>query len=299
MQTVIGVDIGGTKIAAHICDTTFQTLHELSVTCPAREGGEAVLRAVINLCNDLLQSVPDAQLLAVGVGSAGQIDPVKGMVVDANPNIMGWTGVPIADRLGAELGCPILVENDVRAMAMAEFTLGAGKPYQHVLAVTVGTGIGGALILNGKLWHGAHYSAGEVGFLRAEEGLTIENTSAGAGLERTYMQRAKLDQRISLREITQRAHAGEALARQVIVEDGAKKLGDTLAPLLAIIDPEAVIVGGGVPHIGDLWWQPFLEAIQQFSLKSVRETPVIPAQLGNRAGMIGAAILAYQRIQTM
>lgn len=271
-RAFIGVDIGGTKIAAHVSDGSANSIHTLKHATPV--GADAILKTVITICRELQQH---ADVKAIGIGTAGQVNPHTGEVLDANENIPGWRGVSIAEHIKAALDLPVFVENDVRVMALAECNLGAGKGFQHVLCITVGTGIGGAIILNGKLWHGAHFSAGEIGYLYAEEGLTIEESYAGPAIERQQMSGNTPD----------------------VVQRAAYNLGIRLAPVVAFLDPEAVIIGGGVPEIGDLWWQPFTESIKSYRLKSVRSTPILRAELGNRAGMIGAAILAKQKVENV
>lgn len=314
-QAVIGIDIGGTKIAAHISDGTLASQFERTIAVPAPakpsalagiehnspehqaallRGREAMLHTIVELCRALINEAQQAHItiLAVGIGSTGQVNPHLGMVVDANPNIVGWTGTKIAESIHDALQIPVYVENDVRVMALAETTLGAGKDYEHVLCITVGTGIGGALVLNKHLWHGANFSAGEIGYVYAGNGETIETLYAGPSIARRYNQQHNTD--YSLRDIANLAHDGDETCIFAI-RDAAENLGKYFAPIIGLIDPQAVVIGGGVPDIGDLWWQAFRQAIRRFYLKSVQETPLLLAELGNRAGMIGASVLAMQK----
>ncbi len=293
MQAVIGIDIGGTKISGCVLTDDYRSIQEQVVACPANEGGAIVLRVVIDLCRSLIQQNPEFTIVAVGVGAAGQIDSEKGVVLDANENLTHWIGTPIAASIHIALNLPVFVENDVRTMALAEYIIGAGQGYKHLLCMTVGTGIGGAIIMNGDLWHGAMFSAGEMGYIRESATTTIESTASGIALEAQYQQQTQRTTRIPLPIIAQRALAGDDIA-QSIIDTGAKRLGATIAPIVAFLNPQAVIVGGGVPHIGDLWWQPFVTTITHYQLKSVRQTPILKAQLGQDAGRVGAAILAWK-----
>jgi glucokinase len=312
MTTVIGIDIGGTKIAGLVTDETYQPILERVITTPdavkptalinmdrpqaEAAGRAALLHDVIALCRDLQREAEQQHhhIDAIGVGSAGQIDPQTGQVLDANDNLLGWRGTALGPTLVQTFGVPVAVENDVRAMAVAECHLGAGQPYEHVLCLTIGTGIGGALVLQKRLWHGAHFGAGEFGYLSASPTQTIEQVAAGPALERQYQAATQSPEMMSLQGIAQRALQGDEIARSII-QTGAEALGRVLAPVMAFIDPQAVVIGGGLAQMDTLWWQPFVESIQRFAVLSVQTTPVLKATLGHRAGMIGAAILAVQK----
>jgi len=313
-KAVIGIDIGGTKIAAHVSDMDHKSYLERRISLPDESkpavltgielnspdheealmrGRDAMLASIISLCRDLITEAKAQNLdvQAVGIGSTGQVDPHQGMVVDANPNIVGWTGARITKVVGDALNLPVIVENDVRVMAQGEVTLGAARNFQNVLCITVGTGIGGAIVINNELWHGANFSAGEVGFVRVTNDETIETLYSGVGIARQY--NAKHSTNHTLRAMAALANDGDESCHEAI-QHAARETGLYLAPIIGILDPEAVVIGGGVPEMGALWWQPFADAIGSFYLKSVRETPILKAELGNRAGMIGAGILAMR-----
>lgn len=317
MNVVIGVDIGGTKIAAHLSDGTEKSFAYTTVPTPAdahpsaiaglaegspeyaealKRGRIATMQALIGVCRRLFIDARQQGLTVrgIGVGSAGQIDPLRGIVIDANPNIIGWRGARIVDELTAAFGVLVFVDNDVRAMALAETSHGAGQGFDNVLCVTVGTGIGGAMVQDGKLIHGAHFSAGEIGYLLAH-GKPIEQVYGGPAIARRYAEERQLREEITLIDVTKRALRGDTAARQVI-ESAAYGLGQHLAPVIAFLDPDALIVGGGVVAIGEMWWTPFLHAFKEFPLESVRSVPVKPAALGSRAGMIGAGVLAAKKL---
>ncbi len=294
IQAVIGIDIGGTKIAAHILDATHQTLDERRTSTPATEGADAILSTVVELCQTLIDAHPEIKFRGIGVGVAGQIDPHQGKVIDGNDNILGWKGAEIKATLESALHLPAFVDNDVRTMALAEAELGAGRDYAHLLCLTVGTGIGSAIIQHRQLWHGAHFTAGEFGYLLYQPQQNIEKTAAGPALEKAYALATGTHPPVNLREMVQRSLGGDQTATQVIAE-GARAFGKTLAPVLLFLDPEAVIIGGGVAEIEDhLWWQPFIHAVREFEFSSVTNMPILKAELGNRAGMIGAGLLAWR-----
>lgn len=318
-RCVIGVDTGGTKIAAHISDGKVQSIIEMTRPTPTQAkpdalqtatnsgdaiiaGRTALLDSLTEICQALLTaaSAEGIAISGIGIGTAGQVDTDNGVVVDANENLIGWKGTPVAKHLNTALNLPVWVDNDVRVMALAETHLGAAKDYQHTLCLTIGTGIGGAIVMDGNLWRGAHFSAGEIGYLysrpAAQGWHNIEHDYSGPGIEREYQRATKNTERISLREIAAHAAAGDYHARMSI-RNMAHGLGTKLAPVLAFLDPQAVVVGGGVPQIGDLWWRPFVAGIRDFHLESVQQMPIVPAALGPRAGMIGAATLALSKLQ--
>lgn len=239
-RAVIGVDIGGTKITAHICNQNYETLLEKTVLCPAQDGASTILKTVINVCHDLIQAAKDMTIVGIGIGAAGQIHPDEGIVLDANDNLKGWKGTHIKADIEAALGIPVFVDNDVRTMALAEATSGAGIGYQHLLCITVGTGIGGAIILNGELWHGATHSAGEFGYILYTSDTPIEAVASGPAMEHFYSEKTKSETKLSLFEIVQRARTGDRLALESIAF-GATALGKVLAPILLFLNPQAVM----------------------------------------------------------
>lgn len=294
MALAAAIDIGGTKISGALIDAAGGlTAFRAAATPPT--GGDAILEVVIELCRDLIGA---GSVIAVGIGSAGQIDVERGMVTYANANLPGWTGRRLRDEVAAAVGLPAIVDNDVNAMAYGEYALhGAG--FKHVLYLTVGTGIGGALILDGRLWRGAHWGAGEIGYLIADRRsgipVSVEDAASGAAMERRYQ--SLTGTALSLREIAARAAEGDEAASGII-RDGARVLGETLKPLIGVLDPERVVIGGGVAEIGALWWEPLLAAVHDTPLPAARNAVVVPAKLGAQAGLVGAGLMALHAFET-
>lgn len=295
-SAVIGVDIGGTKIAVGLISSDGLPTHVL--TEPTSHSAEAILQKTATLCSHLLDKAEGGNIhvRAVGVGAAGQIDHTRGMVLYANENIPGWVNTPIADWLQSALRLPVVVDNDVNAMAYGECQAGAGRGYRHLLYVAVGTGIGGALVYNGELWRGTLSSAGEVGYLIASwEGdspITIEQIASGSGLEAHYHKIT--GEKLSLRKVAQRAHQGETAAIETI-RSGAHRLGKVLGSVICLLDPEIVVIGGGVPEIGPLWWRPFEAALRDAPLPAPQQITLVQAQFGVNAVIVGAGLLAFQK----
>jgi glucokinase len=300
MRAAIGVDIGGTKIAAVLLRADGQHLTALEQPVPKistdkqadpTQARQALLDDVVRLCQRIRAEAQHPELVGVGIGSAGQVDHSTGTIVAANDNLPGWAGTLLSQHVSERLKLPVVVDNDVRTMAIAESRRGAGQGYDHALYLTVGTGIGGAIMLNGALWRGAQHSAGEFGYLRATYESDIEQIAAGPAMQHAYQQRTGFA--LDLRQIVERAESGEEEAVRVLA-DGARALGDVLAPLLTFLGPQACIIGGGVPQIGDLWWRPLFGAIRYSGLRSAQAVAVLPARLGPSAGMIGAALMALE-----
>lgn len=293
--TVIGLDIGGSKTLAGLVrrDGAIARVAQVS-TAPSPV---AILAAARSLCLSLIEAA-EAPVLGIGIGSAGIIDTVEGKVIFANENLPGWSGTRLADlEAGADL--PIIVENDVRAMAYGEAAIGAGREKDSLLCVAVGTGIGGALILNGAVWHGEEFSAGEIGCLvvdwQGEEPLILDQYASGPAIERAYQVATGSDQQLPLTEISQLATRGDRIATDVIKRK-ARRLGIVLAGYATTVNPAAVVIGGGVPQIGALWWDALETGFRRALAPPVAATPLLPATLGVNAVMLGAALLAWNAL---
>ena len=292
---VIGLDIGGSKTLAGLVSRDGEIGPRMQVaTAPSPP---AIMSAARSLCETLMDRTA-APVIGIGIGSAGIIDTEEGRVIFANKNMPGWTGTRLTE-LGIALSLPIAVENDVRALAYGEAIMGAGAAYESLLCVTVGTGIGGALIMNGEVWHGADYSAGEIGYLvvdwAGEAPIILDQYASGPAIERAYQAATGRDLRLPLKEIAQLARDGDAAAMEVI-KVKARRLGMILAGCVATINPAAAVVGGGVPQIGALWWDALEAAFREHLPPPVATTPLLPATLGANSVMLGAAMLAWKMV---
>ncbi|MGC5311525.1 ROK family protein [Micromonospora zamorensis] len=292
---VVGIDIGGTKTAAALVDRVGQVLERREVSTPARSGPGAVLDAAARLATDLLGAAAGP----VGVGTAGTVDPATGGIRYATDSLPGWAGTPVADALAARLGRGVRVVNDVNAAALGECWAGAGRDRAHVLLVAVGTGLGGAVVRNGRVEAGARGAAGEVGHLPAPgaERLRcgcgryghLEAIASGSGLAAAYS--IETGTHVTGRTVADRAAAGDDVAQRV-VERAGTVLGAALAGLVALLDPEAVLVTGGAA--GALL--PAASAAYSAELPAGwADVPLLPAALGADAVVVGAARLAIDR----
>jgi glucokinase len=269
----VGVDIGGTKIAAGLVDAGGRLRRTQRTGTPPVGGGQAVLDAVVELVSRVCGAARPA---GIGVGAPGVIDPVTGAVISATEVLPGWAGTPVRDVLQTRTGLPVTVDNDVRVMALGEVRAGAATGFGEVLFVSVGTGIGGALACHGHVRRGNHGTAGEIAHLVAGE---TGRVPCGCGA---------LDH-------LEAVASGAALAaarRPDAVPHAATVLGRVLAGLVTALDVDAVVVGGGVAQIGVAFLDPLAAALHAGVLPPLRDLPVLPAALGADAPLVGAALLA-------
>ncbi len=309
-RTGIGIDVGGTKVLGLVVDEAGGILAEEILDTPA-EDVDATMDTIFRVAGSLRER---GDPTGVGVGAAGMVDFAAGAMRSA-PNL-AWREVPIRELVAERTGLPCVVDNDANVATWGEFRFGAGRGYRHLLLVTVGTGIGGGIVSDGRLLRGAHGFAAEIGHVIVEPGGPWcgcgnrgcwEQVASGQALDRLAREAvaARPDSLIATLgmdspEVTGR-HVGEA-ARQGdrmalrILEDVGGRLGQGIAGLVNVLDPEAVVVGGGVADIGALLLEParraFVAAVEAPQHRP--DVPIVAAELGNRAGAIGAAALAIE-----
>lgn len=309
MRCVVGIDLGGTKTAAGLVDEHGRVLHMAQTPTLAREGAEAILESTAELIRGLLHRAGtegwDPQ--AIGVGSAGVIDPLAGVVVSATDSILGWAGTRLADELVHRTGLPVWAINDVHAHAMGESWLGASKGQTSSLLVAVGTGVGGSLIENGVPQLGAHFSAGHVGHIASpyayDDGEPlpctcgrsghVEAIASGPSILQWYRRLALADKEArSARDVYTFAVEGDLAALEAITR-GAAATGQAIGGLANILDPSIVVISGGMADSGPIWWDSMQRAFESELMDQLVGLPVVHARLGNGAAVIGAAKLAY------
>jgi glucokinase len=311
MGLTIGVDVGGTKIAAGVVDDAGRLVATQRRETPATDTA-AVVRTIGDLVSEL-RTQHDVQ--AVGIGAAAFIDKARATVLFA-PNL-AWRDTPLRAEVERRVRLPTVVENDANAAAWGEFRFGAGAAADDMLLVTVGTGVGGGLVIEGSLYRGGFGVAAEIGHLRVVPGGhlcgcgnrgCLEQYASGRALVREAKEVALANspQAAGILElaggdvdaitgpmVTKAAAAGDGFAVELLGEVG-RWLGEGIASLAAVLDPTMVVLGGGVSEAGALLLDPVLAAFRQ-SLTGRRHRPELTlalATLGNTAGLIGAADLA-------
>jgi len=316
---VVAIDIGGTKIAAALVTPDGRTHALINLPTEAKQGGEAVMERVQNLVDELIQIsiAPGARITpaAVGVGTAGQVALKRGVISFATSALPGWVGMPVKDRLEQACGLPVFVENDANVMALGESAFGAGRGCRHIIGLTVGTGVGGGIIIDGRIYHGAHGIAGGIGHIHIDyRGQRqcpcgrygcLEAFASTQGIVAEYLQVAAPEvvenlgitpDQLGVKQIAALAYAGDADAWGAILR-GAEYLGVGITTLINLFDPEIVVVGGGIANLGDPYFDRVRTVVRDSVLPSLAETPILPAQLGDQANLIGAACIAWQGLE--
>jgi len=309
----VGVDIGGTKVSAGVVDPEGHVLEWRRTETPSRRTNPAVVEGVIVELVTALAAAHDVR--AVGVGAAGFVDAERASILFA-PHL-SWRHEPVRDNLRRRLGLPVVVENDANAAAWGEYRFGAVRGEDHVVLVNLGTGIGGAVLVQGAVQRGKYGVAGEFGHMqvvpqgrRCECGNRgcWEQYASGNALVREMREMAAAESpvaqamleraggdlaRITGPLITDAANAGDPTAVELFAELG-QWLGVGLANLAAALDPGTFVIGGGVSDAGELLLAPAREAFRRhLTGRGFRpEAHVVRAALGNEAGVIGAADLA-------
>ena len=289
----VGVDIGGTKVLAGVVDAQGRVVERVQRRTPHRSSAPDVVEDTVAAAVEDLRG--DVEVAAVGIGAAGFVD--LGGVVRFAPHL-SWRDEPLQDVLEQRLGLPVVVDNDANTTARAEMRFGAGHGFTQALCLTLGTGIGGAVVVAGDVVRGAQGLAGEFGHMQVvPDGLPCEcgqrgcweQYSSGRAIARVGRAHGDLDGPA----VTEAARAGEGWALEAFDEVGAW-LGVGLAGLASALDPQIVIVGGGLSEAGDLLLEPARKAFSaRLPGRGFRDQPrIVAAELGPEAGFIGAATLA-------
>jgi glucokinase len=293
METLIGIDLGGTKIAAAAVQDG-KIIAKTIIPTP-KDGAESVFAAMIEAAKEILKTVPGTR---IGIGVPGPLDFKKGEIKFA-PNINGIVNAPVVAKLQAGLGLHIELENDANAAGLAEHTYGAGRGASSSYFITISTGIGGGIILNNRVWRGANGIAGEIGHVIALPGGVVAGSGVSGALEAvasgTAMARDAtyaFARPVDTKELFVMAQAGEFRAVK-IVDQAARYIGCAIADLQKNLDPEVFVLGGGVSEVGEFFLSK-IRAVAEAEAKGFAVPVIRKAILGSDAGVIGAALAARE-----
>jgi len=296
MMYTIGIDLGGTNLRIGLFNEKGEIINEQSRPTEAEKGPEYTINNMADAINDLKSQY---DIKAVGIGSPGPLSPSKGIIIEP-PNLPGWVNVPIVDMLEEKIGLPVKLENDANAAALAEATLGAGKGASSVFFVTVSTGIGGGYVLGGQLVSGAQGNCGEIGNMIVNPspdayhgpGLNkgaLEGLASGTAIGRVGKERLNITN--GAQGVFLLAEQGNQQAQEIVAE-AINYLAIGLANIVHTVNPEVIVIGGGVMKSKDLILKPLIEKTREYVYPSLKESIVIkPAELDQKAGLIGAGLL--------
>jgi len=296
-HALAGVDIGGTKIAVVLVDDAGRILARGEVAAPASSGGDAMVDAAAGLVAGLAAGAP---VRAVGVGAAGVVDHRTGEIRAASELFHDWAGFPLGERLSARLDAPVRVENDVNAFLLGEVAWGAARE-ADVLGVMLGTGVGGAVVLDGVLRHGPHGAAGEIGHtpgysdVRCTCGQVghLETIASGTSIGRRYVERT--GRTVDAVRVAEYARGGDPDAKAVF-DDAGRALALACATASGIVEVGTAVIGGGVARSWDLL-QPSIErTLRTDAPISGVPLRIVPGMLGGDAVALGAASVARNHL---
>ena len=313
---VIGVDLGGTKIYTALAGADGQVLAEIKIPTEAAGGQTHVIARIVDSCREVRAraGVLGGRVAAVAVGAPGPLDTKSGVIHFA-PNLK-WHGVPLKQLLEEPLGVPVFLDNDANLAALGEYVYGAGRGTMDMVFITVSTGIGGGLILGGRLYRGASDSAGEIGHtvvlpdgplcscgnrgcLEAVASGTALAAQAreliGQGRGAGILAAAGGLEKLNAAAVFAAAAGGDSEAT-LLIERAGRCLGIAVANTANLLNPERVVIGGGVAENGDLLFAPVSREVARAALEPARSTiRIVKAALGGRAGVLGAVALALEK----
>ena len=306
-KVYLGVDVGGTKTAVLLAARPPEALGRIEFATLPEQGPERALQLIVESARSLLAQ-HGLGVQAVGVSCGSPLDRVKG-IIQAPPNLATWLDVPIRSLLEEAFDAPCQVENDANAGAVAEHRYGAGVGTDHMVFLTLGTGLGAGIIANGCLYLGANGDAGEIGHVRLSptgpvgyhKAGSIEGWSSGGGIAQLAARvlarpgrssRLRGVENVTAREVGLAAQAGDAVARSILRRSG-ERLGQTMAMLIDVLNPQRIVLGGLAWRMGEPFMAPMRRVMEREALpQTLRACEVVPAALGEKIGDVAAMCVA-------
>lgn len=315
MAKRIGIDVGGTNVKIALVDDNGKIIYSNSVPTYAKMGYEYTVNNIKQAIKDLMKetNTTPSDIEGIGFDFPGQVDCKTG-VVKLAPNIPGWVNVPIAQMIEDEFHIPTRIDNDVRCAALGELKFGAGRGCENFICITVGTGIGSGIVINGKVVRGATNAAGELGHIKLQmnggpicgcgDTGCLESFASGPAIVAMAQEYIKGGKSTKFREmaaveggeitpymVAKAAEEGDPVAKRIF-EIVGEYIGIGLTSVINLLNPERVIIGGGVAESGELLLGPIRKTIKERAMVVAgNAVEIVPAQLGNSAGVIGASML--------
>jgi len=314
---ILGLDIGGTKLAVVVSDKNGKIIQKVRKATESKKGPDYAIGKLIDMVNEAisLADIEWTDIIGIGASCGGPLDTKTGIIYSP-PNLPGWDAIPFKEIFESEFKLPVIVENDANASALAEWMFGAGKGYDYVLYMTMGTGIGGGIIAEGNIYHGANDSAGEVGHqvLLPDGPLCgcgqrgcLEALCSGPAIARRAQEAVKKNpdtkillladgdiDKVKSELVVQAAKNNDKLALKLI-DETAYYMGWGIANLVNIINPEVIVLGTIAVASGDLLLNPIRKYVNKFAMeRPAKIVKIVPAQLGDYVGDIAAVALVIQ-----
>jgi glucokinase len=302
VPSVLAIDIGGTKLAAGVVRDDGVQLSRGRVPTDVGQGPDAAVERLLALCRQVVAQagLRLSELPAVGVGCGGPLDTRRGVTL-APPNLPGWDEFPLVSKLEAALGRPVHLDNDANAAALGEHRFGAGRGFRHLVYLTISTGIGGGVILDDRLYRGANGNAAELGHIQVSydgwpcpcggQGC-IEAFASGTHIARRAREKTGRPE-LTSHDVVAGVRAGDSWALAVW-DDTLQVLSAGIASMINAFNPQRVIIGGGVTAAGELLFEPLRRLALARAMKPLAQgVDLVPAQLEDQVGVMGAAAVAF------
>jgi len=302
---IIAIDLGGTNLKCALLNSSLKIKAKSSFSTKSFDNKRKLIGGIVDSINSFIlrQNLTKRSILGIGIGLPGLVDTFKGMV-HFLPNIPGWKEVSLKKILEQETGLPVFIDNDVKLMTFAEHKAGSAKEYNNVLCITLGTGVGGGLIIGNSLYRGKDNAAGEIGHLPLNEHGPVCGCGSEACLE-VYVGNARIikdarklfGSKITLEEVSKLAQGNNAKATKFWGEVG-KKLGLALSGVVNLLNLDAIVIGGGVSCAGKVLFKSVKQTILMRAMNvQAKRVNIFKAKLGNDAGIIGAGYLVKERLK--
>ncbi len=317
---VVGVDMGGTKILAAVINAEGEIVQQAKTATKPKKGPDAVIKRITQCIREAIDhaGLQPSQIRAIGIGSPGPLDPETGVIIFA-PNL-GWSNVPLKAKLEVNLSIPTFVDNDVNVGTLGEYAFGAGQGVKNLVGIFVGTGIGGGIILDGKLYHGVNKTAGEVGHMIVKANgprcscgnfgcleAVASRTAITRELQKAILKKGQKSKLTKLNGGRLDLIRSQTIAKAVkrgdkptikVMQRAGKYLGISVASIVHFLNPEMIVLGGGVIEaMGESLLHPIRQAAAKYALPTTMNgVQIVEATLGDNAGVIGASVLARQRL---